>query len=94
MKELTISLLGGVGIGCFLGILRFVLDDKWNSIPKALCRFCLFFWAACTLHWIVAGVLLLTGHAITPTCIGLVFAIPVTTVVANFSYVYIKNANL
>lgn len=94
MKTLVIATLLSVSIGCFLGILRFVLDDKWKALPKNLCRFCLFFWVGFLMQWIVTGSMLYMGYPIVETIVSFITGASVATVVTSFSYVYIKNANL
>lgn len=93
MEAIQISLLLSVGIGCFIGILRFVLDDKWNVLPKHLCRFCASFWVTWFPNWILIGWLLYHGHSIIYTIIAFALGIAVATVISCISYVYIKNAN-
>jgi hypothetical protein len=87
-------MLLSVGIGCFLGILRYVLDDKWNVLPKSGCRFCISFWMIMIVEWCISGYFLFNGSEITSVIVSLVAGVSVATVLASFSYVYIKNANL
>lgn len=72
-------------IGTGLGFLRFVLDDKWNVLPKSLCRFCATWWLAIAL----SVLFYFTGFTI---WLCPFTALPIT-VIASISYVYIKNAN-
>lgn len=76
-------------IGTGLGFLRFVLDDKWNALPKRLCRFCATSWTSVPLS---AVVFVINDHTIVNglICLG---GIPLVVVLASFSYVYIKNAS-
>lgn len=93
MKEiLIISLLFSVGTGCGLGVLLFVLDDKWKALPSRLCRFCVTFWASFIICGSFVGLMFYTEPIFISVTIPL--SIAVATVLAGFSYVYIKNANL
>lgn len=79
-------------IGTGLGFLRFVLDDKWNVLPKSLCRFCATWWAALALTIVAALILLFLEFAPLLAVLMILGAFP-ATVLACISYVYIKNAN-
>jgi heme exporter protein D len=89
MNIIEISL----GLGCCLGVLRFVLDDKWKALPNRLCRFCFFSWCAivillvpCAYAVAIGSDFLNIGEYIVTTALSIV--------ITNISYVYLKNANL
>lgn len=93
MEALKIYIMLSVGIGCLLGILRFVLDDKWNLLPKALCRFCAFFWIAFVLFGLSTIYFILHDYSLRSIAVGFISSVAIATVTTNISYVYIKNAN-
>ena len=87
------SLMTGILLGFVFGFMRFVLDDKWNCIPKNICRFCLSFWII-----VFSNLIILFYHEQTSIINSIDIAylgcsIATAIVVASFSYVYLKNAN-
>jgi len=78
--------------GCFVAVMRYVLNDKWNALPKGICHFCLFFWISFAIEIPIA--LIGLTQSIQYATLILIFGAAVSTVVSNIGYVYIKNANL
>lgn len=84
--------LSGAIIGCIVAFFRFLLDDKWQVIPKDICRFCVSWWFCFIMS------VAISGYMTDPQfVIWLIIKFSISTVIAmtvhSFAYIYIKNAN-
>lgn len=86
------AIILSVCAGCGIGVLRYVLNDKWNVLPKRLCQFCATFWAAVISSCVLC--LLFRQEAYLLDSLSLILSVSVATVAGCVSYVYIKNASL
>lgn len=93
MKTLIIATLLAIGIGFLLGVVRYVLDDKWSVLPKSLCRFCASFWCSWVLNAIPSAYLIAHDFTLTHVIVSYVLSVAVATGISAFAYVYFKNAN-